>query len=129
MTTGTILLALALFQIKHYLADFHWQTAWMVQTKGRYGHPGGLAHAGLHGVLSLPVLLMVTPWAPVLVLLLALGEVLVHYHIDWLKSRFVASAGVDGSDSAYWRSMGLDQAAHQLTYVAMVAVLVLLGQP
>ncbi|TVP70233.1 MAG: DUF3307 domain-containing protein [Rhodobacteraceae bacterium] len=127
MSGGTVLLALALFQLKHYLADFQWQSAWMVQTKGRYGHLGGVAHAGLHGALSLPVLLLVAPSMPLLIALLVLGEVVLHYHVDWLKSRLSVGAGIDQNDSAYWHLLGLDQAAHQLTYLAIVAMLVMLG--
>jgi len=95
MTPALLLAALALFQVKHYLADFHWQTLWMVETKGRYGHPGGLVHAGLHGLLSLPVLMVAAPFfAPGLFAALVIGEVVLHYHIDWSKARIVARRGV-----------------------------------
>ena len=36
----------------------------MVEINGRYGHPGGLIHAGLHGLLSLPALMVTAPMAP-----------------------------------------------------------------
>lgn len=82
MTTNLELVSvLILFQIKHFIADYLWQTAWMVANKGRYGHPAGLAHAGLHGTLTAPILI----WAGVPVgaaLMLALAEAGVHYHID-----------------------------------------------
>ena len=129
MSIGAILLALVLFQLKHYLADFHWQSAWMLEAKGQYGRPGGLAHAGLHGALSLGVLVLVAPSMPLVIGLLALAEVLLHYHIDWLKARIVTGAGIDEGDPAYWRWHGLDQAAHQLTYLAMLAVLSLAATP
>lgn len=122
MSVAAVLTALALFQIKHYLADFHWQSSWMVANKGRYLHPGGLAHAGMHGALSLVVLALVAPWAPLLFVLLVLAEIALHYHIDWLKSRVVSRAGIDENDAAYWHWFGLDQALHQLTYLAMLAV-------
>ena len=125
MSVVTVLAALALLQIKHYLADFHWQSDWMVINKGRYGHPGGLAHAGLHGVLSLLVLALVAPWLPLLFVLLVLAEIAVHYHTDWLKARIVTRAGIDVEDPAYWHWLGLDQAVHQLTYLAMLAALAL----
>lgn len=124
-----VLAALALFQIKHYLADFHWQSPWMVTNKDRYGHPGGLVHAGLHGGLSLIVLTMVAPWMPFLFLLLVLVEIAAHYHIDWIKARVVTDAGIDENDPTYWHWLGLDQAAHQLTYLAMLAVLAIAAAP
>lgn len=123
MSAGAIILAFALFQLKHYLADFHWQTIWMVETKGRYGHPGGLAHSGLHGLLSLPVLLVAAPWMPALTVVLILAEIAAHYDIDWLKSRIVTRRGLGEDDSVYWHLFGLDQAAHHLTYIGMVAIL------
>jgi hypothetical protein len=118
----TLLLALlTLLQLKHYLADFHWQTAWMVAGKGGYGRLGGLAHAGLHGALSLPVLLLAgLPAATVAGI--AAGEAVVHYHIDWTKTRIQAAHALEPHARRYWQLLGADQAAHQLTYVAMIWV-------
>ncbi len=129
MSVAMVLAALVLFQIKHYLADFHWQSQWMVTNKGRYGHPGGLAHAGLHGGLSLVVLAAVAPWAPLLFVSLVLAEIAAHYHIDWFKVRIVTRSGIDENDPAYWHWLGLDQALHQLTYLAMLAVLAIALAP
>lgn len=114
-------LFLILFQIKHYLGDFQFQTGWMATNKGRYGHPSGIVHAGLHGALSLPILLwFALPWQ--MALGLALAEVVLHYHIDWAKARRVRDAEVTDTDPRFWHYLGLDQAAHQLTYVALFAV-------
>lgn len=132
MGAGGVLAALLLFEVKHYLADFQWQTLWMVRTKGRYGHVGGLVHAGLHGVLSVPVLLLMAAWMPTimptgLLVGLVIAEGVIHYHIDWLKARVAARRGIDEGDRAYWHLLGLDQAAHRLTYLGMAAVLVVAG--
>ncbi len=124
MSAAGVLVALALFQVKHYLADFYWQTGWMVRTKGRYGHPGGLAHSGLHGVLSMSVLLVTAHWMPALIVALVIFEMIVHYHIDWFKSWIVVRGGIGEHDSAYWKVFGLDQAAHQLTYIGLIAILI-----
>jgi hypothetical protein len=71
MTPEMLLLLLFLFQIKHLLADFVLQTSWMVFDKGRYGHPAGIAHAGIHGLLSAPVLLVAgLPLLPAALLIL-----------------------------------------------------------
>ncbi len=80
-------------------------------------------HAGLHGLLSLPVLLLVAPFAPGLFMVILIFEMVLHYHIDWAKAQIVSRRGIDERDSAYWHYLGLDQAAHQLTYVAMLAAL------
>jgi hypothetical protein len=114
-------LFLVLFQVKHYLADFRLQTGWMAANKGRYGHPSGLLHAGLHGVLSLPILLWFS--LPLeLALTLTLTETVIHYHIDWTKSRLVRQRAVTETDPRFWHYLGLDQAAHQLTYIALFAI-------
>ncbi|MEM8627419.1 MAG: DUF3307 domain-containing protein, partial [Pseudomonadota bacterium] len=49
------LIALVVLFLKHMLADFFFQTRYQHQNKGIYGHPGGLLHAGIHTVMSLPV--------------------------------------------------------------------------
>ena len=56
MTESGILIFLVLIQVKHYLADFRWQTGDMLAHKGEFLHPAGWAHAGLHGLLSVPVM-------------------------------------------------------------------------
>ncbi|SFN64743.1 Protein of unknown function [Roseovarius lutimaris] len=121
MTTNLDLIAvLILFQIKHFIGDYLWQTGWMLANNGRYGHPGGLAHAGLHGTLSAPILI----WAGVPIaatLMLALAEAVLHYHIDWSKARTVRRHHLDETQPAFWRYLGLDQGAHQLTYIALFA--------
>lgn len=127
MSVMTLLVGLVLFEVKHYLADFHWQTPWMLSNKGLYGHPGGLAHAGLHGLLTLPVLVVIAPVMPVLFALLILAEIAVHYHLDWIKARRMTQRGIHENNPVFWRLLGLDQAAHQLTYIAIIGALVTFG--
>lgn len=123
MTAAVALFLLAGFQLKHFLADFLWQTGWMISGKqSRYLAPGSLAHAGLHAALSLPVLLLGGA-GPTLALLLALAEWAIHLHIDWAKSLIERGRGLTPRERGYWQLFGLDQLAHQLTYLALVAVL------
>ncbi len=111
---------LCAFQIKHMLADFFWQSSWMVSGKGIYGHRGGLAHSGLHVALSALILLVLA--LPVaLFLALLIGEFAIHYHTDWGKEQLVRSRGLEPTDKAFWVMAGLDQFVHQMTYLAMVA--------
>lgn len=121
MSIFDLCLLLILFQIKHYLGDFQFQTAWIARNKGRYGHLAGIVHAGVHGILSLPILLwFALPWNFALGLVLA--EVALHYHIDWSKARLVRIEDLTEIDPRFWYYLGLDQAAHQLTYIALFAV-------
>ncbi|MFV0358761.1 DUF3307 domain-containing protein [Tropicimonas sp.] len=122
MSGMAILAVLFAFQVKHFLADFCWQSAWMIAGKRDYGRGGGIAHAGLHAVLSVPILLVAGSGAA-LALLLAACEAIVHFHIDWLKAGATARRHLTPKDRAYWCLSGLDQLAHQCTYLAMIAVL------
>lgn len=86
MTEGSLILALLLLQLKHFLGDFAFQTNWMIQTKGVYGHIGGLTHAGIHGALTLVIVVdlgLPLEW----VIALVVGETVVHYNIDWAKQK------------------------------------------
>ncbi|WP_428515328.1 DUF3307 domain-containing protein [Roseovarius sp.] len=93
----------------------------MLANKGEFLHPAGLAHAGLHGLLSLPVMVLAGLGGPGLIVGLALAEVFVHHVIDWKKAN-LQKAKADLGEAGFWRLVGLDQAAHQLTYVAILAI-------
>jgi len=104
--------------IKHYLADFVFQPAWMLEGKGNLGAPGGYAHAGLHaagGALALAA----AGSAASLIAAVAAAEFAVHYAIDFAKERFAGHADAERSPRLYWQMHGLDQLAHQMTYVAI----------
>lgn len=118
----TPLIIMAALILKHFICDFPLQRRYQYSNKGIYGHPGGLLHAGIH---ALGTLLVLAFFAPLVVALkLAALDALIHYHIDWAKNRcnkccnFTASSG-DG----FWILLGLDQCAHQLTYVLLVWLL------
>jgi hypothetical protein len=117
----SILLLLLLLQVKHFLFDFVLQTSYQLRNKGTYGHPGGILHSGLHVLGTALVLPVVMPaaglWIGVLV-----GEFLVHYHIDWCKEQITRRWG-KGNGPFFWWMLGLDQFFHQVTYLAIAAIL------
>ena len=120
-----ILLAL---QAKHFLFDFVFQSDWQVRNKGQYGHPGGLVHAGLHGAGTLAVMLAGTAGGLLDIqaaIIIALVDSLIHYHVDWTKAQISRRLNLTPDRHGYWIALGADQAAHQATYVALVAWLVL----
>lgn len=117
-----VIVALALLQVKHLLCDFFLQTPRQIAMKGIYGHPAGIVHAGTHALASLPVFL-VLPVGPAVAVLVLLGELLAHYHIDWIKAVIGDARGWTVRDKQYWRGLGSDQFAHQITYLAIVLVL------
>jgi hypothetical protein len=117
----TIIVLLALFGIKHFLADFLWQFPYMVQDKGQYGASGGMTHASVHGLLTFFVLIGFA--RPEDAVTLALIDAFVHYHIDWSKTNL--SRNLTINDHRFWVWFGLDQTLHYLTYIAIIAIIVL----
>lgn len=119
---ATILWALFAFQIKHFLCDFALQTKWQIANKGVYGHPGGLAHAGLHVVASIPALLILTGRMDVIAGVVV-AEFAIHYHCDWLKANVDHRLRLTTQDYWHWYIFGFDQLIHHLTYVGIVFVM------
>jgi hypothetical protein len=117
------LAAMAYLLAKHAIADFMLQTPYQWKNKGRYGHPGGLLHAGIHSAFSVPVFAILAPLSPTLAAGILVAEFVVHYHTDWAKEKAGMVLGLLPSRAGYWWAMGVDQLVHGLTYVAMVAVL------
>jgi hypothetical protein len=104
--------------IKHYLADFVLQPKWMLVGKGRLSAPGGYAHAAVHAAGSGFLLAACGVTGPLVATLMA-GELLVHYFIDFAKDRISERSQVEHSPKLYWQLHGLDQLAHQMTYVVI----------
>lgn len=117
----TVIVLLVLFGVKHFLADFLWQFPFMLRDKGVYGAPGGLYHSWIHGILTFFVLIGFA--RPEDAVTLALIDSAIHYHIDWGKTNL--SQGLTVQDQAFWIWFGLDQTLHYLTYVAIIAIIVL----
>jgi len=121
-TALAVIAALGLLQVKHLLCDFFLQTPRQIAMKGRYGHPAGIGHAVLHAVATLPIF-FVLPASPPVALAIIAAECVLHYHIDWVKAVIGDRYGWTVRDKDYWRGLGLDQFAHQITYLGIVLVL------
>lgn len=117
--TSTILLLFCLLQIKHMFADYFLQTPRMLTDRSVYLHLGRAQHAGVHAVGSAIAFFLIGA-PPGFVLTICLAEWVVHFHIDWGKARHGETSGLEPSDAGFWRAAGVDQALHQLTYIAMV---------
>ncbi len=147
---------LIFFQLKHLIADYFLQTKYML---GKF-KPGWdfllplLAHVGVHGTLTLGIVLLVAPhlwW-------LCLVDMIIHFFMDRVKAgpkylgRFKAVSGdefrqytqiienkdMSGNEFAseyaekmlrhnvyYWVALGFDQMIHHLTDLYIVYVLVM----
>lgn len=106
--------------IKHFICDFPLQMfPWLYQNKGRYLYPGGIVHAGVHGIGTLIVLsfFFETKFS----IFYALIDMLLHYHIDWAKMNLSRHYDLKPNNSEwFWVLLGLDQLLHHLTYFAII---------
>ncbi|HXI86437.1 MAG TPA: DUF3307 domain-containing protein [Parvularculaceae bacterium] len=111
---------LIIFQIKHFLGDFVFQTNWMVAGKARadlsYLFPLTV-HVLVHAVQTAIIVLIVSPalWG------LAIFDFAVHFVMDRIKSgpRYLGRYN-DVSKSSFWICLGFDQMVHHLTHFAIV---------
>lgn len=112
MTTWLIL---ALLFIKHFLADFCWQSDRMLKDKGHFGRLGGLQHAGLHGALTYVILMHFLGMQACI--MLAVFDSIVHYLVDLAHRR--ATVRVSTNTNAFWFWFGVDQVLHAITYLTI----------
>ncbi len=111
-------------EIKHYVADYFLQPGWMLGGKGNLRHPGGYAHAAVHAAFS-AVVLLACGSPPGLVALLFIAEFVVHYALDFAKIQYSTGVHVDREPRRFWALHGIDQLTHQLTYAAMIYIVLL----
>jgi hypothetical protein len=113
----TVLLVFCLLQIKHFLADFVFQTPRMMHEKGTYGAAHGVYHSLCH---SAGTLLAFVWLHPIIGLVTAFFDFLLHYHIDWAKSNINKKYKYTQDNPKFWMWFGLDQLAHQFTYIMLI---------
>jgi len=108
---NTIFGILLLLQIKHFLIDFVFQTEQEILHKGTYLHPIGFMHSVKHciGTLIVFSIFSCSMAGPLAVL-----DCLIHYNIDWMKMNYGCK---NLKLKEFWVHFGLDQFAHQLTYL------------
>ena len=115
-----IFLLLALFT-KHFIIDFPLQTKYQWSNKGTYGHPGGILHAGLHGLGTFLCFVWIAlPTA----IIAGLIDMLLHYHIDWVKMNLnrIKKWAPTTHEPFSWL-LGADQYLHALTYIGLVSLI------
>lgn len=120
---GVVSLTLLGLFTKHFIIDFLLQTKYQWSNKGTYGHPGGLLHAGLHGVGTFALMSMFFDhWGTAAVI--GVLDAVIHYHIDWAKMNLNAHYKLAPNTSEkFWWLMGLDQYLHALTYIGFFILL------
>ena len=115
-----ILLLMLLLQVKHCFADFYLQTYMQTVKKGVWLDPVGISHTTDHMYCSVAALIIFSFFAPLSLvssILVVLVEGLTHYLVDYTKVKY---GNKDNTKPIFWTQFGLDQLAHQLTYLWMV---------
>jgi hypothetical protein len=117
---GPEIFFLVLLQLKHFFFDFVNQTQVEIENKGRYGSWLGMTHSVKHGIGTFCCVWIVLGY-PGILFALAMGalDLALHYHIDWAKMYWGTR---DITDKSFWHQLGLDQLAHQLTYIIVLGL-------
>jgi len=114
------LLLILLLEVKHFFADFVLQTYKQTVHKGIYRDWVGITHSLDHTwmtIVSLIIYSFFFPLSLISILLISILEGITHYHIDYVKVKFGIK---DFTKPLFWTQFGLDQLAHQLTYIIMI---------
>ena len=118
----TLIDFLCMIQFKHFICDWIAQNKNQVANKGKYGNLVGISHSMDHMlgmmIVLLPVLFFTHPLA---LIVISLADGLIHYHIDYFKTRY--SAKYSPADEEFWYLMGIDQFLHQLTYLMFLGAI------
>lgn len=115
-----LLILLLLLQLKHCYADFVLQTYMQTVKKGVWMDPIGISHTVDHMYCSLIVLLifsLLIPISAIGIIVAVLIEGIIHYLVDYSKVKYGSK---DNTKPIFWTQFGLDQLAHQATYLWMV---------
>ena len=110
---GLLIGWMLLLTVKHVIADFLLQNAWMAQGKDQkkgWALPL-LVHCLIHLAVALAMILVVAPrfW------FVAFIDFAIHITVDRLKGICASSLGVTQEHPWFWTLIGVDQALHHLT--------------
>lgn len=114
-----VLFLLILFNVKHFLADYVFQTRYMLpKVNAKHWFRPLLAHCGVHGALTWFVtFLPIGMWA----FLIAALDILIHFVVDYWKAQI---ARYPLNSRPFWIAFGADQLLHSLTYIALAYITV-----
>lgn len=113
-----IFILLVLLQFKHWYIDFVDQDMEEVNHKGIFLHWLGMKHSlkqGFGTYICISLIVGSEYW--MYALALAWVDFGIHYLVDWAKMNF---GNRDIQNPKFWAHLGLDQMAHQLTYLWIV---------
>lgn len=114
-----VFLLLVIFQLKHFLADFPFQTQYMLKktlAEWAFVIPLGV-HCSIHAAMTFGIMLYFAPhlwW-------LALCDFAIHFIMDRIKSgpKYLGRFN-NPSRTSFWVSLGFDQMVHHLTHIWII---------
>ncbi len=107
--------------IKHALADLVLQSRLTSGDKSNLKSPKGYIHAADHSLLTFVVTIFFTGLLNAI--LIALLDFVLHFIIDYIKTRCVRHFNVQTNSSTFWIVQGVDQIAHYSCYFLYVLLL------
>ena len=107
--------------IKHALADLVLQSRLTTGDKSNLKSPKGYIHAADHSLLTFVVCIFFT--GILNAILIALLDFVLHFLIDYIKTRSVRRFNVQVNTSTFWVVQGIDQIAHYSCYFLYVLLL------
>ena len=121
---------LILLTIKHFVVDALLQTPYQYLNKGEFLHPGGILHAGLHGLATIACFYS---FNLDMMLMHGFVDMIIHYFIDYAKmnigrkfkwSEYVNHNFGDSylriNSNNFFIILVLDQCLHFATYIFLV---------
>lgn len=136
-----VFVLLLIYQLKHFLADFPFQTGYML---GKFKDGWAFllplcAHVLVHACFTFIIVFLFTE-SLFLAVTLAAFDLIVHFIMDRVKAgnkylgKYKALAATEYPSSTkkqkrhntfFWWSLGLDQTVHHLTHYAIIACIIM----
>ena len=110
---------LVIFQIKHFLADFPLQNAYML---GKFKAKGWelplLSHAAVHAAMTFAICLYFVNFE--VAATMAIFDLIVHFSVDRVKASPFMFGKYTPDQKMFWNALGLDQFMHHITHYIII---------
>jgi|688.fasta_scaffold24683_5 hypothetical protein len=120
----TEILLLLCLNVKHFFIDYAWQTDKQINEKHQYLKLSGIEHSAFHAIFTYLILIHFIDIETAIIL--GMIDFFLHYHIDWAKMYIITKYDYTPYDRPFWIWQGFDQFLHQLTYILITAVSVII---
>lgn len=127
---------LAAFQVKHFLADYLFQTSFHLGKNKPWPHflRPLMHHASVHALFTMVIActyLFLTfgfKQHPYPAILLGCADFVVHGVVDRLKAAPSLGGRFNPQQKGFWVALGADQMAHHLTHYVFIFLLLRVGE-